>query len=230
MPKKAVSGVGAGLGLTQGFVALALQLQDPTPNPSLAKGLWIGAAVTLGATLIYWLWPRRDHADETHSAAGTQDGSDNVQAVGGRDAIAQSGGKSIAQQGERNIVVEAGGTYYETKEHVEQDRVIVDTTPEQVTKFYRDHVSLHADKLFTAVKGKWMRVAGNIDEMWGEPGKQYRLVLARKSDAPIVALAFDDPVSKERLDVLDRGSPIRAIGQIDEAHAIRVALINCELE
>jgi len=106
--QKASSGVGV-LSLAQGFASLAVAYADPNPNESLAWWLLVGALVCLALALGLWFWPSKQ-ADPAPSAI--QSGSDNQQQViSGRDAI--------AQQGESNIVVQAGGTYYEAREHRE---------------------------------------------------------------------------------------------------------------
>ena len=225
MQSKVVGGVGAGLGLTQGFVALALQLQDPSPNQGLAKGLWIGAAVTFAATLMYWFWPRKPADDDAPTVqTAAQSGSNNQlqQITAGRDAI--------AQQAERAIVVQAGGTYYETTEHKEDDRFVVNVQPERLAKFYEGNTSLQADLLFESFRGKWMRVRGPVQTV-SASGPDWNMVSFQTGTYGVhITMFFTSDPWRQRLILLDRGDEIRAIGQIQRADTMQLTLDPCELE
>lgn len=224
--KKTLGGIGVGLSLVQGFVALALQLQNPTPNQTLANALWITALVTLVATLA-WFWPHRRAADEnvpTAQSATQSGGSDNqLQQV-------TTGNHGIVQQAERAVVVQSGGTYYETVEHQEDERFVVDVAPKRLVRFYEENTDLQADLLFASFKGKWMRLRGPVSDVSAAGTEWIHVSFPEKAHEVPVRMFFNADRWRDQLILLDRGQENQVLGQISKADRLGILLDPCELE
>jgi hypothetical protein len=104
------------------------------------------------------------------------------------------------------------------------DKPIVNVSPEDLLKFFDDHVSIQAERLMEPYLGQWMKIANveirNVIEMAGG-----RLGVSTQGKA----FLFFDAKWKPRLAVLKRRSIITAIGQIKEISMGDVHLENCEL-
>lgn len=214
--QRAAAAIGV-LGLAQGFVGIALAFADTTPNKTLLQWLLTGAALCVLAAV--GLWFRRTPEDNSIPVVH-QEGSENTQIVGGRDAIAQSG--------VRNVVVQEGGEYYEAKERKEGDEWVVDIGPEVLIQIYRDHTTVQANRLFGAFKGKRMRVSGRLRDV-SPVGERLSVSIDPDSCPEELLVGMFPKKAGDRLEALPRGSHMTLVGTIDRVY-IAVVLEDAELE
>jgi hypothetical protein len=107
------------------------------------------------------------------------------------------------------------------------DRPIVNVSPDDLLKFFKDHVHVQAKKLLEAYIGQWMVIDGaEVRDVFELPtGK----VLITLNDAN-ACLTFNEDW-KQRVSVLKKGSRIAAVGQINGviSAGTTVDLEPCEL-
>lgn len=110
-----------------------------------------------------------------------------------------------------------------------QERIFVgeSITIEHLTDFFADHTAIQAMKLTEVFIGKWMRIAGAIDEVVPtRPG--HAQVSFRDIRDPYLFLYFEDQWI-ERLAIMKPGDKLEAIGRISKIDRLAVSLENCEL-
>lgn len=206
------------LGLAQGFAALGVNYLPADPNTTLAKWLFVGAAVFVVTGLAVFFWPQRTEA-VTQSAE--QAGSGNVQFQG--QTINFQGTIST---GEESISVG----------ELPDGRTIVDVTPEYLTGLFDDHTDIQAERLIEAFIGKWMRVSGPVGNVSSiTEGKAVVRFPNSSSGDPYgflnVTMYFnDESVIDNRLRILQKGDRIQVVGQIRRVSSAWVELEDCELE
>lgn len=110
-------------------------------------------------------------------------------------------------------------------------KIIVDVTPEYLIKHFKDHMSIHAQKLVNAFIGKWMKVSGPIGNVGAFNGTFSQVTFSDRSiysGGQVYMLFRDQGYIKDRLSVLKKGDKITVIGQITRIDH-DVQLDNCEL-
>lgn len=207
--------VAIGAGAVVAFEASAGQIDRTNP-------FYIGGAViaVLGVTLLAWGLLAPTRSPEASPAVSGQAAGATVTA--GRDAVLQQGGS--------NVVVQAGGNYYSTHPLGEDDdRVLVQAGPLDLSSLYRDHMTVEADRLFDRFKDHWMRVEGGVDNI-SDYRKWTTVTVGDPLKGESAHLNFADDEQRKRVLVKRKGEWIRALGRIDSASVFGVALEDCELD
>lgn len=166
---------------------------------------------------------------ESPTVEAEQEGSDNAQALGGRDAAAQSGTGNMSQQGHHNSmqVVYAGpGT------HTEDDgRIYCNLTPQELTKFFADHPTDDAEKLAAKWIGTFLRVEGPLYDRLPYPGGSMMTSFALDTYGRTeLHMIFTDETEIKRVKIIQRDEWMRVIGRITSIGHWSVVLEDCELE
>jgi hypothetical protein len=199
------------LGLAQGFVALAVSFLPAEPNATLAKWLFVGAAVCIVACLLIFVWPQRT---EEATQTTTQSGSRNVQIQG---EIVNFQGTISTGEGEVPSARLSDG------------RTLVDVTPEYLMGLYDGHTSIQAAKLVEAFIGKWLRVSGPLEDVTANGMVFFESGAFGSTTA--LEMRFNDRIAIENdLRILRKGDQITVIEQIERVSSTSVQLENCELE
>lgn len=219
--RKVGAGVGV-LGLAQGFAGLAVAFLDPTPNKSLAWWFLIGTVVCVVLALALWLRPGK----EEPPTSAVQSGSEDVQTQNTSSTAIASGDHAVAQQGVGNTI----NIYGERAVRESDNRIVVKTSPEHLTGLFENNTILQANRILDDFRGKWLRVAGNVLDVYTDGGSDLTVQLQRELHEPGVVLGFNDPEAIEHAKVLARGQAITVLGQIQSATANWVSLENCEIE
>jgi hypothetical protein len=193
-------------------------------NPAYVLAIFLAIA---GVAILLWGVLRNERVEAPPTASDShQEGQDNVQAQA-------SGGTAIAQRAEsggRNVVVQAGGSYYETERvSAKDDRVIVRVTPKDLTKLYSDHMTVEADQLFGRFKGHWMRVRGAVENI-SDHETFTTVTVGSFFDRDVVTMYFTKEPQRSRVLVKQQGEEIRILGRIDKAGGFSVDLEDCEIE
>jgi hypothetical protein len=111
-----------------------------------------------------------------------------------------------------------------------EERIIVDLTPGELVAPFETQVQIQAERTVARYIGKWYRVSGSVNQ------------IHRYSDCWTVRFFAPDPAHfvgvqialefalalTERIDLLDRGSAIVAIGQIALIGSSSITLKRCE--
>lgn len=103
-----------------------------------------------------------------------------------------------------------------------EERVFIDTTPQYLMGLLKDRPRVHGNKLTAPYIGKWLRLAGTVDDIF--PGF---VVLREGIGKPGIYLYFNDD-QKERFHLLEVGKQISAIGQIRAVMSQDFEMENCE--
>ncbi len=112
----------------------------------------------------------------------------------------------------------------------ERARDFVPATAMELTQLFVDHVSAQADKLIQPYLGKWLRVQGEVKDVfsltdeWG--------VILRMDRPPSLGISTSLRFNQNegtRLQMLPRGSMLTVIGQISRVERDSVWLHNCEI-
>lgn len=111
-----------------------------------------------------------------------------------------------------------------------QERVFVNLTADEIVKPFHDHTNLAARRLFEIYKGKWFRVEGAVANVSPYSDREVYVVLqTQPPNSTMISLYFDKPWFS-RVEVLTRGSKIKAIGVITRGGSGTLGLDHCELE
>ena len=175
--------------------------------------LWVGAVAffLLGLTL-FWRSTRGGtdgDVDATPSPSRTVDVTENrgVAQTGDKfvtddRSVAQSGRGSIAQTGDKSVLV-IGGDYHEAVSHVEKGRRVVDASPRDLHAIYTgDYTSVQADQIFNLFKDKWMRVEGRVHDVVGQEGGAWAVFIDRRDIGDFALALFFHETRRVELMVL----------------------------
>ena len=118
----------------------------------------------------------------------------------------------------------------ETKERVFVGESI---TPKYLHSFFRDHISIQAARLTHAYIGKWITVAGILDQVSTALDQSHIWVtfkqdITEQNESGSVAMMFCESWS-DRLAIFRRGDKITVVGQIEKIDTLWLVLENCEL-
>lgn len=182
--------------------------------------LWVVFALLIVSSVTLYLWPASpERPDQTGDAATATDHS-----------IAQTGDATIAQLGDRNVVVQRGGTYNEAATtHTEaDDRIFVDLTPTQLAQIYEKHITIEADAVASRYIGKWLRTEIEVRDLYGSFPDRLSVMgydTARTIVSGAVAVG-----QEEKFTVLQRGAQVRVVGSINRIDDTGVNLLDVELD
>lgn len=183
-------------------------------------------AAVVGISLVLWGAALRERV-EPKSARGQQavGGQEAVATATGHDAIAQQGaGPQVAVQGQGHTV--HYHHYEAVQKHVEDGRVVVDVDPDHLTAFFKgDMTTLQADAAISHFIGAWMEVEGQLADV-DQVADGYFVALSTDY-APGVYLVFSKDY-RQRLAVMQKGKPIRALGRIKRVSQGSIVLEDCE--
>lgn len=87
--------------------------------------------------------------------------------------------------------------------------------------------TLQADKLTAFYAGKWMKVTGTVYDV-KERHKGTMVSIRSVGDGPFVILSFGEAWT-ERVSMIGKGHPIKAVGEIEIVTEGGLAMKNCEL-
>ncbi len=105
-----------------------------------------------------------------------------------------------------------------------EERIFIDLTPRQLVEPFRNQVSMQAQKSVQRYIGKWYRVSGSVYEINQYP----EFWTIRFFVDELIQIALDcDLTWTERIELLDRGTKIQAIGQIMEVNTQFIRLKHC---
>lgn len=180
-----------------------------------AYGFGVGALISLLAAVRGWRFP----------------GAVRPGRVGSPLPLARSGSRSPVDPDPPSPALPSHARHPAEAE-TSARRVFVPLPPATVTQLYRDHMSIHADKLAAAYIGKWMRLPGKLDNVrdWHSGNKIVSLLHGSTGDDAEVVLIFADGHDVERLSVAARGDDIRFVGCVEYIDRTTVVLRDCELE
>jgi hypothetical protein len=111
----------------------------------------------------------------------------------------------------------------------QDERIFVDLTISELTKPFREHTAVQAEKLFAIYRGKWYRVEGTIRNVATFSDKEVSVVVDTDQGPPNLAPLYFDAEWSGRLEILPRGSRLKAIGVIARANDGCISLDHCEL-
>src|SRR5580692_804381 len=75
----------------------------------------------------------------------------------------------------------------------ESDRIYVDLPMVEITKPFREHTSLTAERLFDVYKGKWLRIEGTVRNISRMGDSEMNVSLNTEAPLYAVSLYFDRP-------------------------------------
>jgi hypothetical protein len=117
-----------------------------------------------------------------------------------------------------------------------EERDFVSVTPGVLFELYTKHTHLEAEALFKAFKGKWIRVSGQVIQV-AKPTAAFintapftYVYLQRTGDQPEMRLSFADDRWRGRVQVLQRGDTVTAVGTVEMVFSGSVLRLDrCEM-
>lgn len=130
--------------------------------------------------------------------------------------------------GEAHVPEESQVTKLSLPQH--KKRRVVDVTPDQLIKPFKDNMSIHAQKLVSSYIGKWMKISGHVGNIGAFNGTFSQVIFSDRTvfDGQVYMLFRNQEYVEDRLLVLNRGAKITVLGQIDRIDG-DLQLDNCEL-
>lgn len=111
------------------------------------------------------------------------------------------------------------------------ERIFVDKTPQELTKIFKTYIDAQAEKLIQPYMGKWLRIAGPVQNASQISGKFWQVFLHLESDSMFgiqIVLYFANTWT-EHLSLISRGTNINVIGRISKISSGELDLQACEL-
>ncbi len=108
-------------------------------------------------------------------------------------------------------------------------RMFVDATPEELVKFYEDHIDIRADKLAQPYIGRWIQVSGPLQNAAPEEKGGVRACIHTYDPFMWIFMDIPAPGSVDVFAVKKQGSPVTVNGQIKRIGPHDLILENCEL-
>jgi len=131
---------------------------------------------------------------------------------------------------------EARSTETSKDEPRKEERDFVSVTPGVLFELWEKHTHLEAEALFKAFKGKWIRVSGQVIQVakptaaFINTGPFTYVFLQRTANQPEIRLSFADDPWRGRVQVLQRGDTVSAIGTIEMVFSGNILhLDRCEM-
>ncbi len=109
----------------------------------------------------------------------------------------------------------------------ENDKVIVDLTPETLMAFYKGRTGTEAARVVAPYIGKWIRISGHVDDLISQPPETLLVDMIDQGEAAF--LHFDQPWA-DILAILQRNQPFVALCQIASVDFSGSDFRHCELE
>lgn len=109
-----------------------------------------------------------------------------------------------------------------------EERHIVDVTPQYLTGLFANYTSLQAKKLADDYMNKWMRVTGVIRDIDPSDPVDPCIRVQFLVGSELILLVFSEDW-KDRLAVMRQGTRITALGQIHDVFRQGMVLENCEV-
>jgi hypothetical protein len=113
------------------------------------------------------------------------------------------------------------------EEVLPKSRVFVDSTPDHLMSFYREHTRIQADKLAEAYIGKWIKISASVNNVSAMSGGGVT-VTVKQTPMDLIFLKFGSEWA-DRVAPMRREQNITVIGEIEEIRFDSLILISCEL-
>jgi hypothetical protein len=154
-----------------------------------------------------------------------------------RSSTGNSGIAAHEKTGKAHIISSRPATDAPTKTIIEnsipENRIFISSSLEEITLPYREYPTHQADKLFEVNRNKWLLIESSLSDVilrethihvlcrWHFPDEDRRRGIQISASFPLEL--------KDSLSHLKRNDIVSMIGQIREADAYHINLVNCEL-
>jgi large-conductance mechanosensitive channel len=109
-------------------------------------------------------------------------------------------------------------------------RIVVTVAPEYLWDQFQERTHSQAQKLMEVYRGKWLRVAGDLDDFRSNMASiRYRDPRNPDSLSRGIMMFFRDKPTLAMLDGFPRGMRIEVMGKITQIEAFTITLDRCEL-
>lgn len=114
-----------------------------------------------------------------------------------------------------------------------ESRTVVDVTPAYLLGLFDEHTSVQAQRLLEPFIGNWMRVSdplGDVSSSGSFVQVTFQSEPRYKRGEYFTIYMYFPTALKDRLAILQRGTPIMVLGRIRDAGGAALHLEDCELE
>jgi hypothetical protein len=201
--------------------------QQPVPssppviagNAAMIPGWWIMASGGIGALLLVTAWImiiirlRRQHELQPESTQTMPSFPATT------STVSEPAGPSTLRP---TINRDYGAT---APAHTPK-KVFVNVSPSYLIGLYQNMTQVQGDEFAAAYIGKWMRVAGRVNDIFGQPTALFAQIF--DNDEKFISAAFSAEES-EKVSNIARGETITVQGELAYADDRHIKLVKCDL-